>query len=262
MERRAQKLFVGVDEYDAPANSVLFDGDRDHYNRLAEFFKTQFFAIIKQATFSVVDKYWITGVLPVLRDGISPLNAVTLVSHLRGFHGLCGLNEKEVETIAQAYLSARRPQELKCAVDDLRRWYNGYLFCKDIDRRLPLDTLFNPQLVFLHLRGLANRDIQIKPIDEIYAIHTSRVLEAIPNQGRSSFLELYLRAQSRSLQSQIVPQFGAAEIQQLGSNVSVTHTLLYHLGVLTHAGDGKHLKIPNATMTNVVSRASTSKDWC
>jgi hypothetical protein len=52
VERKGEKLFVGVDEYDM----VIFDPDDNRYQ-----VKTSFFAIMKQATSTVVDKYWITA---------------------------------------------------------------------------------------------------------------------------------------------------------------------------------------------------------
>jgi hypothetical protein len=54
-----KQLFVGVDEYDAPANSSLFSKDSDYkapFDQVAELFKSRFFAIMKQAMGSLVKK--------------------------------------------------------------------------------------------------------------------------------------------------------------------------------------------------------------
>jgi hypothetical protein len=156
VKQRGEQLFVGVDEYDAPANSVLFPANRDRFYRVAEFFKTQFFAILKQATTAnTILKYWITGVLPVFRDGISPLTATVILSSDPEYHGLCGLTDSEVRTVAEAYLSpVLEPQAVEDAIQTLRNWYNGYLFSR-AKSKAPLNTLYNPQLVFTHLRRLA-----------------------------------------------------------------------------------------------------------
>jgi hypothetical protein len=254
VKRRGQQLFVGVDEYDAPANSVLFSPDRDRFDRVADFFKTQFFAILKQATSSnTILKYWITGVLPVFRDGISPLAATEILSRDAEYHGLCGLTDSEVQTIAQAYLSpVLEPQAVEDAVKTLRIWYNGYLFSppKSAPR---LDTLYNPQLVFTHLRGLAKLvTSNLDPQDEIEAPHIARVLNAIPNDGNDSFVDMFVRVTSGKLEADVQHEFGVDEVRQVGSNARITRSLLYFLGVFTCVEEGDFLKVPNQTMRRAV----------
>lgn len=250
---RGHKLFVGVDEYDAPANQILFDNNSTFYGELSRFFTSQFFAIIKQATSEVIDKYWITGVLPVFRDGVSPLNAVKLISSRAEYHGLCGLTENEVYTITKEYLPPG-PLDVDMILQDLRRWYNGHLFCNIQGSGQPLDTLYSPELVFTHLRALGN-NTRIKPIDEIYNVQTSRVLGAIPDNGITPFIETFYRVQSGNLKAEILSSFGITEASQIGINPRITQTLLYHLGVFTFAADGRNLTIPNCTMICVVSAA-------
>jgi hypothetical protein len=206
---------------------------------------------MKQEASTVVDKYWITGVLPVFRDGISPLNATQIISDKPGYNGLCGLTDTEVREIAQSYLSHIEGWELENVVDQLRRWYNGYLFCRT-KHDPPVDSLYNPQLVFNHLRGLANKEVQLAPLEEINAAHMSSVLAAIPDSGEASFFRSYLSMIASNIRTEVPHQFGAAEVHQRGKDPSITWTLLYYFGVLTHAGDAHSLKVPNVTMINVV----------
>lgn len=123
-----QQLFVGINEYDAPVNSVIFSPHQDRFHRVTEFFKTQFFAVIKQATSTVVLKYWITGILPVFLDSISPLGATEILSRNTEYHGLCGLTEVEVEMIVKVYLSSLGQPAVNDVMKMLRNWCNGYLF--------------------------------------------------------------------------------------------------------------------------------------
>ncbi|TDL23610.1 hypothetical protein BD410DRAFT_897248 [Rickenella mellea] len=181
VKRRGEKIFVGVDDYDAPAISFLFSPNEDKFYQVDAFFKTQFFAIIKQATSSnVILKYWITGILPVFRDG--PLSATQILSHETDYHGLHGLTDSEVQTIAQAYLSPTlEPQAVEDVVKTLRSWCGGYQFSPS-SSGTRLDPLYNPQHVFKHLRGLVKpRNSNFDPQDEIRASHVANVLNAIPN---------------------------------------------------------------------------------
>lgn len=233
---------------------MIFDkqDDRDRYQGVAEFFKASFFAVMKVATSTVVDKYWITGVLPVFRDGISPLNATQIISDKPGYNGLCGLTDTEVREIAQFYLpSSDQQRGPDTVVEELKRWYNGYLFCPQ-NNTSSVDTLYNPQLVFNHLRGVANKEVRLAPLEEIASIHTSSILGAIPDTGEASYFGTYLSMIAKTVKTEVAHQFGAAEVRRRGNNPSMTWTLLYFLGVLTHSGDGLHLKVPNVTMINVV----------
>ncbi|TDL27117.1 DUF1703-domain-containing protein [Rickenella mellea] len=174
VKRRGKELFVGVDEYDAPGNSALFSSDPGLYERVAEFFSTQFYGVIKEAVSQlIVVKYWLTGVLPAFRDSIGPLLAAHIISNESEYHGLCGLTDAEVQTIARAYLSSDiEPPALAETMRELQRRYGGYRFCAPGDE--PLETLYNPQLVFTHLRGLAKNKSDLDPRDEIEAVHTAR----------------------------------------------------------------------------------------
>lgn len=252
VEKRGERIFVGVDEYDAPANTVLFREQFDRYQDVADFFNASFFAVMKQATCTVVDKYWVTGVLPVFRDGVSPLNATTIISDKPGYNALCGLTDTEVRDIAQVYLKST-PQKLEDVLVQLKRWYNGYLFYAR-EKGPSVESLYNPQLVFSHLRGVAHDEVEILPLEEINAVHSSSVLEAIPDTGDASLLRSYLNIVQNKIKPSVAHQFGAVEARQRDKNPPTTWALLYYLGILTHDEDGSHLKCPNMTMTNVITR--------
>ena len=244
-------LFVGVDEYDAPANACLFSGDdehRNHYEQVANLFKTQFFVIMKRAMGDVVQKYWLTGVLPAFRDGISPLAATSVISMLPQFHGLCGLTYDEVNAIAQKYLGCtHRPDSISAR---MRNWYNGYIFCPYRNGGVKLDRLFNPQLVFTHLHALSAKVLWLRPDMDADAIPSSIVLAAIKGHGISDDL---LPLLGGDLSVNIKYEFGPHEVRCTGQDLSLTWSLLYHLGVITHNEENALMRIPNAFVRCLVS---------
>jgi hypothetical protein len=192
VEDRGEKLFVGVDEYDAPTHAILFPPKEERYEDVAEFFKTQFFAVMKQATSTVIHKYWVTGVLPVFREAASPLAAITIIPNAPGYNGLCGFTDAEVRAIAQSYLSAYQPRELETALNTMKKWYSGYKFFRG-KAEAEAESLQNPELIFNHLRDLASKELQVAPLEEIGALHMSRVLAALPDIGEVPFLDTYVR---------------------------------------------------------------------
>jgi hypothetical protein len=110
VESQKEKLFVGVDEYDAPANTILFESDRAHYRWLAGLFNASFFAIMKNAAYTIVERYWTTGVLPVFRDGFSSLDGIQIISNKPGYNGVFDFTETEVQEITRSYLSSHEPR--------------------------------------------------------------------------------------------------------------------------------------------------------
>jgi hypothetical protein len=125
-----KQLFISVDEYDAPANAAIFSSMDGLYTRITALFKASFFQILKDAiSTGIVMKYWLTGVLPAFRDGISPLLAVEVISDKPQYHGLCGLTDTEVQTIAETYLSSSPLlRDIHSVMHTLRHWHNGYRF--------------------------------------------------------------------------------------------------------------------------------------
>jgi hypothetical protein len=103
-----------------------------------------------------------------------------------------------------------------------------------------------------HARDLASKELQVAPLEEIGALHMSRVLAALPDIGEVSFLDTYMRVISGGIMTGVAHQFGAAEARQLGKDASTTWNLLYFFGVLTHAPGSLRLRVPNSTMINVV----------
>ncbi|PVG00405.1 DUF1703-domain-containing protein [Serendipita vermifera] len=257
-----EKLFVGVDEYDAPANSALFSSNPTRYSKVAEFFQSSFFTTLKDGvTQDIVQKYWLTGVLPAFRDGITPLTATHIISRDPEYHGLCGLTDTEVETIAQAYLGSEyTPETLEKVMTVLREWYNGYQFCPSND--IKLERLYNPQLVFTHLRDMKNKGQgqphTYEPKDEIEAIHSMNVLKALPNEGETSFVDMFVRVASGTLTPDIHYQLSGDEFRQRNSNTWVSQTLLYFFGVFSYASRNDavddYLRIPNKTMIQMLRR--------
>jgi hypothetical protein len=208
---------------------------------------------MKRVTGVVVRKYWLTGVLPAFRDGISPLSATTVISMLPQYHGLCGLTKEEVEAIAKKYLASTHTlNHIKSTVALMKSWYDGYVFCPPgHDKSLSPSRLFNPQLVFTHLRAVSLKSAWLNPRKEANATHSAIVLSAITGQGITSFdLATSL---SGNIDVSIMTEFGPRELKRLGQDHNLTWSLLYYLGVITHNDDNPSMCLPNASMRFLVS---------
>jgi hypothetical protein len=251
VSKHDHKLFVGVDEYDAPANACLLsldDRQKSNFLPIKDLFYAHFFSIMKGAMGRPVYKYWITGVLPAFRDSLSPLSTAIIISSLPQYHALCGFTVEEVETIASAYLRPRdNDNGLEGLMCQMKKWYNGYMFCPQSST---IPRLFNPQLVFTHLRAMSPDANYVDPGTEPNSSPSSVVLNILTQSGMTD--ENLYSLLSGALSVTISHDFGHQEIERLGQDPGITWSLLYYVGLITHDG-GSRMRISKAAMRSLVS---------
>ena len=149
-----QKIYLLIDEYDHFANELIafnFDSFKTIVSRNG--FVRKFYEELKKgAGAGVIDRMFITGVSPVTLDSLtSGFNIganLTLHPH---FNELMGFIEDEViEILRNIEIPENR---VKNVMDDMRQWYNGYLFSQDATTRL-----YNPDMILY----FAKNYIQLK----------------------------------------------------------------------------------------------------
>jgi Predicted AAA-ATPase len=213
-------------------------------------FKARFFAIIKQQMGFSIQKYWLTGVLPAFRDGISPLSATKSISMSPRYNAACGLTEDEVRTIAKAYLASTHDEtQLDKELEIMKRWFSGHRFSPSGDGA-NVSLLYNPQLVFTRLETVSLQAGYVYPDPEFSLTHIASTLNAIKEEGDLNGYDL-LPLLSGNLRANIAHEFGVPEVKLIGRSADSTWTLLYYFGIITH-GQGKDLGIPNLTMRRLV----------
>ncbi len=113
-EARGQRVWVLIDEYDAPIQTAWLHG---HCPEAVAFFRTFLGQALKDA--KSVRRAVLTGILRVAKEGLfSDLNNVVIDTVLDSeFASDFGFTEDEVWDLAG---------DEPAFLDDLRRWYNGY----------------------------------------------------------------------------------------------------------------------------------------
>ena len=226
--------------------------------------KSEFFAVIKGSCGVSVAKYWLTGVLPAFRDGISPLTATRVISFSERYHSLCGLMQEDVNAIVERAL----PESKRAStLDSLKRWYNGYIF-SPTSSSSEIPTLYNPQLVFVHLQNVISDQAPPSYVDEANAVHTATVLSVVGKTGSVTISDLIDMLYSKANVS-ILNELSFLELiqEQEMRPKAVTWSLLYYLGIVTYSKDsccqvGKHiLHVPNTTMVHLVSPRTSCLGW-
>jgi hypothetical protein len=137
------KIYILIDEYDHFANELI-SFNYDYFLNIVtkNGYVRKFYEAIKIATGQgIVERIFMTGVSPITVDSLtSGFNIATNISLTPTFHQMVGFEEKEVEAILAGI---EMPQNIiPSTLEDMRLWYNGYLFSPDAKKRL-----YNPNMV-------------------------------------------------------------------------------------------------------------------
>lgn len=154
MARSPHRLYLFVDEYDNFTNDLIARGDHRMYHDLvhASGFVREFYKTVKEGTaLGTVSRIFMTGVSPVTLDDLtSGFNITSNISLHEDFNAFAGFTTEDVRRLVAGVLGgAAYSLEPARVEEDLRLYYNGYLFSRDATERM-----FNPDMVLYFLKEL------------------------------------------------------------------------------------------------------------
>jgi hypothetical protein len=242
-------IFIIIDEYDHFTNEILIR-DLSEFKRSVsqDGYIRKFYEAIKIATQQgFVDRFFITGVSPITLDSLT--SGFNIGKHLTGsenFHDVMGFTEEETRALLNLVLEDKsREQQI---MSDLKDWYNGYCFNKNV-----LHTVYNSDMVLYFLDNFKHRqkypDQMLDPnIMPDYG-KLMKLFNVANYQNNIEVLEEML--EKGQISSEIIYQFSF--IRPFGKIEFVN--LLYYLGNLTLKGvsvSGKALfHIPNHVIADL-----------
>jgi hypothetical protein len=130
-------LYVLIDEYDQFANElVALDADRFQAIFGSTGYVRKVYELMKNAANEgVMNRFFATGVSPLTVDSLtSGFNISTSLGLELEYHDLMGFKRDEVAFILQKVGATE--EDIPTIVDDLKGWYNGYLFHEEAEERL------------------------------------------------------------------------------------------------------------------------------
>ena len=142
-QQKLPKIYLLIDEYDHFSNELIsFNFKYFEQSVTGNGFVRKFYETIKTATRDgVVDRLFLTGVSPVTLDSMtSGFNIGTNISLRPSLHSMMGFEESEVVEILRGI--GIKDTRLSIVLDDLRSWYDGYLFTIDAKSHV-----YNPEMV-------------------------------------------------------------------------------------------------------------------
>ena len=231
-EYYGQKVVVLIDEYDQPIIDSYVKG---YYQEAISFFKTFYGVVLKDNNY--LEMGIMTGILRVAKENIfSGLNNLRVHTILDNrFTEYFGITESEVE-------KALKDFNLEFELQDVQKWYNGYLF-GDI-------KVYNPWSIINFLN-----DEKLKP----YWVNTSG----------NELIKLYLKKLKNEIFDDFSKLLNREEIyKRINENMTFSNlesnyskniwNLFFHSGYLTLAkkieDNGMcYLKIPNEEILKMFS---------
>jgi hypothetical protein len=221
-------IYILIDEYDHFANELIsfnFDYFKKTVSKTG--FVRKFYETIKKATRdSVVQRLFITGVSPITLDSLtSGFNISTNLSTDINFHQMMGFDEKEVTKLLQKI--GTHKNNLSIVLDDLRVWYDGYLF--NINAK---NHVYNPDMVLYFAQYYQQyKKYPDTLLDNNIASDYSKIrnIFKIQNREAENFDAIRTLTETGQISSQLTTQFSFEKDFSKDDLVS----LLFYMGFLT-----------------------------
>jgi hypothetical protein len=222
------KIYILIDEYDHFANELISFNFNYFINIITKNgFVRKFYESLKIGTSEgLVERIFITGVSPITVDNLtSGFNISRNISLAPTFHQMVGFEEKEVAGILTGIDVPT--DQIPSVLNDMRLWYNGYLFSADLEKRL-----YNPNMVLFFAEDYAERKKYPREmLDPNVASDYSKIQKLFSIQGKE---EEYLRVLRELLETgQVAARLTAQYSFERGFTQDDLVSLLFYMGFLT-----------------------------
>ncbi len=243
-------VYVIIDEYDHFANNLLSQGKEDFKDLVGtEGYIRPFYEALKKGTKTVVDRIFITGVMPILLDSLtSGFNICANLSTNVRYNEMFGFTDEEITPILESLF----PGEAETTREIIRTYYDGYRFSPRAGQ-----TVYNSDMVLYYGVNCDPRDRYIESMMDINVVSDYRKIRAILSIGDRSLEESVL---TQIVRERVIP---VQEIQQMFVLTWETEflftkgalkSLLFYMGYLTiseRRGPNIILRMPNVVLESL-----------
>ena len=247
IQRRNEKIYVIIDEYDHFANELLGFNTNQFKNLVSKNGKVRkWYEILKKGTESVIDRIFITGVAPITLDSLtSGFNIGLDITQNAKFNEMMGFTKDElIKMIEDIGLTKEEQEEI---LPIMKENYDGYKFSLD-----GTEKMYNSNMCLYFLnRYLEQRKVPHQLIDVNIASDYSKLgsmLDLCKGEEREKIIEKTVSGEG--IIGEITAKFNPAIEFTEKDLVS----MLFYLGYLTIGGqefEMTELKIPNKVMKEI-----------
>ena len=229
VRKSKQPIYIMIDEYDHFANEIL----AFNFEHFSEFvsrngFVRKFYEAIKEATGrGIVDRFFATGVTPITLDSLtSGFNIGANFSTHYYFHDMMGFTEGEVEILLQQTAPNLERQEHQRVLENLKKWYNGYIFARKAKIKL-----YNPDMVLYFLKEYAYENEYPESLIDVNIASDYSKISRLFSLGKAEHYQFILEEliETGKIEGLLSQQFSFEKEFSQDDFIS----LLFYLGLLT-----------------------------
>ena len=249
IQKRNEKIYVIIDEYDHFANELLGFQTEEFKNIISKNGKVRkWYEALKRGTEMVVDRIFITGVAPITLDSMtSGFNIITDLTQDRTFNEMMGFTEEEVIKIMEDQEIDKEKQEELFPI--MKENYDGYRFSLKIETN---NNLYNSNMCLYFLNEyMKYNEIPQKLVDTNIASDYSKIANMLRLCKSEERLEIINKTMTdEGIISEITEKFNP----EMDFKETEMVSMLYYLGYLTIKdviGGYPKLLIPNKVMKEI-----------
>ena len=249
IQKKEEKIYVIIDEYDHFANELLGFHTENFKNLVSKNGKVRkWYEILKKGTESVVDRIFITGVAPITLDSLtSGFNISKDITRDERFNEMIGFTEEEVKTLMKDQELGEEEQEKLLPI--MKQNYDGYRFSL-----YSKNNMYNSNMCLYLLSeyvglGRIPESLVDVNIASDYA-KLGKMLDLCTGEKSQQILEEIISG--KGVISEITEKFNP----EIGFEEKELISMLYYLGYLTikeNIAGYPRLVIPNKIMQELYS---------
>jgi hypothetical protein len=228
VKENQQKIYLLIDEYDNFANDLIgAHQDVVYYDliRKTGFVRTFYEAIKEGAQTGAISRIFMTGVSPIMLDDLtSGFNIAKNITLKENFNESLGFTQSEVNMMMDYYHIGSEEEKRK-ALDDMKTYYDGYLFHKNCTQRL-----YNPDMVLHFMDSWKDGKYPDKMIDMNVKTDYGKVQRLIrEDRGATEDSKIETILEKDEIVTNILEMFPLESISEREAFIS----LLFYMGLLT-----------------------------
>ena len=230
-QRRGEKIYVIVDEYDHFANELLGFKTDEFKDLVAKNGKVRkWYEILKEGTETVVDRIFITGVAPITLDSTtSGFNIAENLTRDIDFNDMLGFCKEDVKYIMTELDIPEEKQEELLPI--IKENYDGYIFSSEIKENMEKYKIYNSNMTLYFLKKYITRNEIPDELVDTNIISDYGKIEAFMNlcQNMNKIELLEKIVAEEPVESELTEKFNA----EISFGEKELISLLFYLGYLT-----------------------------
>ena len=230
-QRRNEKIYVIIDEYDHFANELLGFKTDEFKELVAKNGKIRkWYEILKEGTESVVDRIFITGVAPITLDSTtSGFNIAKDITKNIRFNDMLGFSKEDVKYLmTEIDIPEEKQEEL---IPIIKENYDGYIFSNMIKSEYENYKIYNSNMTLYFLDAYQEQGQVPEELVDINILSDYGKIEAFMNlcQNMNKIELLEKIVAEEPVESELTEKFNA----EISFGEKELVSLLFYLGYLT-----------------------------